>query len=211
MLAYFWLVLASLFYSIAPFHPAMDKEQPMTATEVVKIRPERPVLEPRAPPATKKDASWAPGDYIKPTMIRYPMYEYKTGTTFYLSKTQQIVVDAYLKTHNVTEACRTLNAIRAAHGTAKRSSINAVSRWLRKPMVALYIANSEVDRGKVNWLDQPKWEAWGIDVMNNKILATQVQVVVWKEFGKAKGWYKETGPQNMTNMQINFVQSDGKA
>lgn len=150
------------------------------------------------------------GEYIKPTLIKYPLYDYKTGTQFFLSKTEKIVVDAYLKTSNVAETCRALNAIRGAHGSTRFYRPEAVSRWLKKPHVASYLAQSFLDRGKVNWYDMAKWEAWGVDVLNGST-ATQVQVAIWKEFGKAKGWYKETGPNTQTNMQINFVQSDGKA
>lgn len=171
----------------------------------------------RAEPApiaqkSKQEVSRQPSDYIKPELIRYPMYDYKTGTQFFLSKTEQIVVDAYLKTHSVSEACRTLNAIRTAHGSTKQFTPGAVNRWLQRPHVAQHIAQGFIDQGKVNWFDIAKWEAWGVDIMQGKIPATQVQVAVWKEFGKAKGWYKETGGNQMIgNMQINFVQSDGRA
>lgn len=159
-----------------------------------------------------KETTWAaPTDYIKPQMIRYPLYDYKTGTQFFLSKVEQIVADAYLETSNEAEACRALNAIRAAHGTAKRNTVNAIKRWLKKPHVASYIGEKFIDRGKVNWFDIAKWEAWGVDILHGKVPATQVQVAIWKEYGKAKGWYKDVGPQIQTNMQINFVQSDGKA
>lgn len=181
------------------------------------LAPETVVVTPIGNPATistpkpAKEASRALSDYIKPSLIRYPMYDYQTGSQWFLSKTEQIVVDAYLETNNVTESCRALNAIRGAHGSTKFYTPNAVARWLKKPHVARYIANKFLDKGKVNWFDSAKWESWGVDVMQGAIAATQVQVVIWKEYGKAKGWYKDTGPQVQHNTQINFVQSDGKA
>lgn len=159
----------------------------------------------------KSQPSEIVGDYVKPSLIRYANYDYQTGTTFFLSKTQQIVVDAYLKTNNVAEACRALNAIRGAHGSTRMYTPNAVSRWLRKPLVARYIGEKFMDKGKVNWMNPEKWEAWGIDVMQGKIDATTVQAAVWKEYGKSKGWYKENQPVVQNNTQINFVQSDGRA
>lgn len=173
--------------------------------EVVPVAPATPV----ASSSRRQDV--AVRDFIKPSLIRYPMYDYKTGLNWHLSKTEQIVVDSYLETSNVTEACRTLNAIYQSHGSTRRFTPNAVSRWLRKPHVARYIAEKFIDRGKVNWFDIAKWEAWGVDVLQGKPQITQVQVAIWKEYGKAKGWYKETGPSVMHNTQINFVQSDGKA
>lgn len=158
-----------------------------------------------------KEASTEIAEYIKPTMIRYPMYDYQTGRQFFLSKTERIVVDAYLKTNNVAESCRALNAIRGAHGSTNDYDVRSVKRWLQKPHVASYIAQAMLDKGKVNWFDQHKWEAWGVDAMQGKGNLTQVQVAIWKEFGKAKGWYKESGPQVLNNTQINFVQSDGRA
>lgn len=189
-----------------------DPQPEETATMPV-VAPEMPVI-PGIPgnlTNPTKDASWNPADYIPKTLIRYPMYEYKTGKQWFLSKTEKIVVDAYLKTNNITEACRTLNAIRSAHGSHKAYDVRSVKRWLQKPHVARHIAEGFMDQGKVNWFDAPKWESWGVDVLQGKIPATQVQVSVWKEYGKSKGWYKDTGPQVMNNTQINFVQSDGRA
>ena len=127
-----------------------------------------------------------------------------------MSKTEQIVVDAYLKTSNLMETTRALNQIRAAHGSTKFYDVRAIKRWLQKPHVADYIGQKLEAQGLVNWNKEEDWEAWGIKVQNGQLAATQVQVTVWKERGKAKGWYKETGPAVQNNMQINFVQSDGK-
>lgn len=191
----------------------MSEDTPTTPLN----RPEMPVISHstgnpgRSIPIATPEAATAISEYIKPTMIRYPMYNWQTGTNFFLSKTEKIVVDAYLKTNNESEATRALNAIRGAHGSLKRSTVKAIRGWLKKPHVAQHIAEQYIAKGKVNWFDADKWEAWGVDVMHGKQLATQVQVAVWKEYGKSKGWYKDTGPQVMNNMQINFVQSDGKA
>ncbi len=175
---------------------------PLNQAEAPQIPPPRKLLAP---------ITLAPvSDYIESRVIRYAQYEYKTGTTFFLSQTQQIVADAYLETNNEVEACRVLNAIRRAHGSKKVSSIGAVKYWLKKPLIARYLGERFVDRGKVNWFNAAKWEAWGIDVMQGEIKPTAVQANIWKEYGKAKGWYKEGGPQVMNAMQINFVQSDGR-
>jgi len=193
----------------------MAENQAETGLEAANTPPQGVVAPPTTtPPVAAKSEppkDFAVREYVKPSLIRYPMYDYKTGNQFYLSKTEQIVVDAYLETFNETEATRALNAIRGAHGSFRKYSVNAVKRWLRKPHVASYIGQKFQDKGKVNWMDAPKWEAWGVDVMQGRVQATQVQVAVWREFGKSKGWYKETGPQVMNNTQINFVQSDGKA
>lgn len=150
--------------------------------------------------------------FIKPELIRYPMYDYQTGKQWFLSKTEQIVVDAYLETNNVSEACRALNAIRGAHGSTKFYQVETVKRWLLKPHITSYIGEQQEARGIVNYFKtQEDWEAWGLKVQYGKISPTQVQVAVWKERGKAKGWYKESGPSVMNNMQINFTQSDGKS
>lgn len=159
----------------------------------------------------KSEVSWEPKDYIKPSLIRYAQYEYQTGTTFFLSKTEQIVVDAYLKTHNEAEAVRAVQAIYVAHGSPRRFGIKAIHRWLQKPHIARYIADKYLDEGKVNWFDQKKWEAYGVDVMNGKFVVTQVQVAIWKEFGKAKGWFMPEGPSIQHNTMINFTQSSGQA
>lgn len=175
-------------------------------------RPEVPQISPLAPiKGTSREVSDSPRDYIKPTLIRYPLYDYQTGTQFFLSKQEQIIVDAYLETHNESEACRVLNNIRGAHGSTKFYSPGTIKRWLKKPHVSRYLANALLDRGKVNWFTQDKWEAWNVDVLNGKLQITVVQASMWKEFGKQKGWYKDTGPAVMHNTQINFVQSDGKA
>ena len=177
----------------------------------VEMRSNAVEMRPNLAPLVKKDISMAPADYIKPSLIRYAQYEYKTGTTFFLSKTEQICVDAYLRTNNEAEAVRTLNAIYTAHGSPRRFGIKAVHRWLRKPHIARYIADKFISEGKVNWMDQKRWEAWGVDAMQGAMQPTQTQVAVWKEFGKARGWYAETGPTVMHNTQINFTQSTGQA
>lgn len=173
----------------------------------------QPVVPAILPIAPKQEASWAPVDYIKPSLIRYANYEYKTGTTFFLSKTEQIVVDAYLKTHNEKEAVRAVNAIYAAHGSPRKFSVKAIHHWLQKPHIASYIADKYIEEGKVNWFDEKKWQAYGIDVMQGGIRGrevTQVQVAIWKEFGKARGWFAPEGPSILHNTQINFTQSSGE-
>lgn len=197
--------------NLVPYNPDQAYSPTPPAFQGQILPTGNPGKSPLSPVPGKPMASEAPVDYIKPSLIKYPMYNYQTGTQFFLSKTERIVVDAYLKTNNETEACRTLNAIRSAHGSLKKYTPKAIRRWLQKPHVAAHIAQGFLDQGKVNWFDSAKWEAWGVDVMQGETLATQVQVAIWKEFGKAKGWYKDTGPQVMANMQINFVQSDGRA
>lgn len=149
--------------------------------------------------------------YIKPSLIRYPTYSYKTGTQFFLSKREQIVVDAYLKTNSEAEATRVLNALYEKHGSYRVVSADTVNRWLKRKHVAAHIADKWLDQGKVNWMDQPKWEAWGVDVMQGVIKATVVMSTVWREFGKAKGWYADANTSHQYNTQINFLQSSGAA
>ena len=169
------------------------------------------VTQPIATPKPKEREIGHVSDYIKPSLIRYPMYTYQTGKQWFLSKTEKICVDAYLKTFNLNETMRALNAIRVAHGSSKTYDVRAIKRWLQRPHVADYIGKKLEAQGLVNWNKEEDWEAWGIKVQNGNLPATQVQVTVWKERGKAKGWYKESGPAVQNNMQINFVQSDGKA
>lgn len=188
---------------MSDLEPMVVQGVPVSGSEVA--RPATP-----KPPATP-EASWEPKDYIKPSLIRYAQYEYKTGTQFFLSKTEQIVVDAYLKTHNEVEAVRAVNAIYAAHGSPRHFGIKAIHKWLQKPHIAQYIAGKYLDEGKVNWFSQKKWESYGVDVMQGVIPATQVQVAIWKEFGKAKGWYAAEGPSIMNNTVIQFTQSSGQA
>lgn len=149
-------------------------------------------------------------DHLQFKLIRYPKYEYQTGTTMFLSKRQRIVVDAYLKTGNEVETTRILNEIIDAHGGGHHYCKKAVHKWLQKPHVAQEIAREWMKHGKANWLDEPGWKAWGADVMNGVIKATTVMGSVWKEYGKSQGWYKEQAPSMQFNQQINFVQSDGK-
>lgn len=192
--------------------PLISVGQEGTPEPVISIIPANATKDAqKASVPAKTQASEIVGDYIHPTLIRYANYDYQTGTTFFLSKTQQIVVDAYLKTNNIAEACRALNAIRGAHGSTRFYTPNAVARWLRKPLVARYIGEKFMAKGKVNWLTEDQWASWGTDAMYGKIQATTVQAAVWKEYGKMKGWYKENQPTIQNNTQINFVQSDGKA
>lgn len=187
----------------------MPETKPVIVTTIPVPRAEAPVL--ATPKAT--EASWAPADYIKPSLIRYANYDYQTGTTFFLSKTEQIVVDAYLKTHNEAEAVRTVNAIYTAHGSPRRFGLKAIHKWLQKPHVAKYIADKYLSDGKVNWFDEKKWQEYGIDVMQGGVRGrevTQVQVAIWKEFGKAKGWFMPEGPTVQHNTMINFTQSSGE-
>lgn len=166
---------------------------------------------PIAKPAATKEAFPLVSDYVKARLIRYPMYNYQTGKQWYLSKTEKIVVDAYLKTNNETEATRVLNAIRGAHGSTKFFRVQAISKWLKKPHVSQYIAEQQVSAGKVNWYDKEKWFAYNVDVQQGKIPATATMMKAWESYGEAKGWYAEKGPSIQNNTQINFTQSDGKA
>lgn len=145
------------------------------------------------------------------SLIDYPVYQYETGSTMFLSKRQRIVVDAYLKTGNEAEAARVLNEIGSRHGHFHKYSTKAISAWLRKPHVALYVAQKWVDQGKENWMDKPKWKAWGVDVLEGKKKATMAMVAIWKEFGKSQGWYEEKNPASVYNTQYNFLQANGKA
>lgn len=180
-------------------------------TAVFPLIPGNPGKDAMLPAIPVKEPSKAISEYIKPSLIRYPMYDYQTGRQWFLSKTERIVVDAYLKTNNETEACRSLNAIRQAHGSTKFFRVKAVSKWLKKPHVSKYIAEQQVAAGKVNWYDKEKWKSWNVDVMMGKIPATATMMMAWKEYGRSQGWYVDTGPQVQNNTQINFVQSDGKA
>lgn len=185
----------------------------MSENEVVEVST-IPVQRPEpALPATKPvtDVSWEPKDYIKPSLIRYPQYEYRTGTQFFLSKTEQIVVDSYTRTNNEAESVRTVNAIYAAHGSPRRFTIKAIHRWLQKPHIAKYIADQWSDKGKVNWLTEEKWLAWGIDGMMGDKPLRSTQVAIWERYGKAKGWQAPEGPSIQHNTMINFTQSGGQA
>lgn len=188
--------------------PSIGAEQP----QIQAITPEVVSPAPKQEIAPKREEVNYE-EYIKPSLIRIPHFSYETGSTIHLSKKETIVVGAYLKTNNVHAAVRALNEMYRKHGSHTRFSANAVTAWLKKPHVAQHVARKLQDLGKVNWMDQPKWEAWGVDVMEGRIGPTQVQAVIWREFGKAKGWYKEGASTgfNAQNMQINFVQSDGKA
>lgn len=183
--------------------------------QISPIKPEIVVNTPPTPPAPEKEANMAMEVHkrIKPSMIRYPLYEYQTGSMFYLSKRETIAADAFLKTNNVTEATRVLNEIGRAHGSKKTFSASVISRWLKKPHVARHIAREQVKRGKVNWYDELQWKAWGADVMEGKMIANSVQAIVWKEYGKSQGWYKEPAASTnaLVGVQINFSQQDGRA
>ena len=196
----------------------MPETQPMTDIQMAEIQAEPMILATlelpvtKATPKPKELKDYPVQDYVKPSLIRYANYDYKNGTTFFLSKTEQIIVDAYLKTNNESEATRVVNQIYAAHGSARRFHLTTIHRWLRKPHIARYIADKLLDDGKVNWFDQKKWEAWGIDAMvSGTSQKTQTQVAIWKEFGKARGWYVAENPTIMNNTQINFTQSTGQA
>lgn len=188
----------------------MSDSQPMIETTVVASGSEqaRPAL---PTPIRAAEASWAPADYIKPSLIRYANYDYQTGTTFFLSKTEQIVVDAYLKTNNEAEAVRTVNAIYTAHGSPRRFGIKAIHRWLQKPHIAQYIAKVWESEGKANYFKKEEdWYAYGMDVLMGKLVITQVQTKVWEVVGKSKGWSMPDQAATMNNVQINFTQSSGE-
>lgn len=148
--------------------------------------------------------------YIKPSLIRYPVYQYETGKQMFLSKKERIVADAYIRTGSVAEARRVINDLLAKHGSHKAHCLEAIRNWLQKPHVAQFIAGKWLDEGRVNWFDKPKWEAWGVDIMQGKNRVHQTQVAVWERYGKAKGWFVEQGSGGATfNQVIQIRQADG--
>lgn len=193
-----------------PVHPSADSA--LVSASLVMTPPEpvpQRVSQPPAGSTGEEDVNVH--SYIRPSLVEYPVYDYDRGITMSLSKFDRIIIDAYLETNSEAEAARVFNAIRAKHGSDKTITTSRVGQILKKPWIAKYIADKWVDKGKVNWMDKSKWEAWGVDVMQGvKTTVTNTQVKVWEAFGKARGWYAEQQGGGMQfNQTIQIRQADG--
>lgn len=143
---------------------------------------------------------------IDKTLIRKPVYEYKTGQIIYLSHKEQVLVDTYMETQNVHECSRQIK-----EQMKMDISVPTCWRWLQKRRIAGYIVDKMKDKAMANGYDQDKWIAEGIKYKNGDLHeGTKLTMLYWKEIGKALGYYKTPDILQQLNTQINFTQADGK-
>ena len=174
-----------------------------------------PGTHPNSPPQMPE--RWKPGVVtpdINELLKKIPIYSYKTGNSFYISKREHILAHVYIQTQNLHECLRVINTAMpprrriAANGKVSKSmGISTIWRWLQKRRISEYIAEELVAQGKVNWFTRDKYLAAGIDMMQNGE-KNGVKVAAWKAYGQMR-WPNEAGHQVQTSVSINFVQSDG--
>ena len=140
----------------------------------------------------------------QPSKAVYPIYSWKTGTQFVLSKTRKIICDVWLETRNVRECQRAI-----FEGVRRKLSIQTIKRIMELPEVKEYIGEQLSDRGWGNSMTPDKWKALmaqhmqgfrkmsGADIYCMKVMAPYIKGL-------------EQSQMAQFNQQINITQSNGK-
>lgn len=139
---------------------------------------------------------------VAPDVSVRPAYIWKTGTTFFLSRKQQVVADTFLETRSYAECSRRLREI-----GIKRSWLTC-QRWLEMDHVKAYIQEQFEERGVYAGWTREHWMMVMTDHIQEKKRLAAGDLYAMKLIAGVKGWDMPTGPGSMT--QINITQANGK-
>ena len=130
-----------------------------------------------------------------------PVYVWKTGNIFHLSKRESMIAECWLKTFSYRDCKELLD--REGMGV----SLGAVKRWLGRPHVVEWLKERMVGKARMEGYTRERWMEKGLELQDGKH-RNGVELVAWKEMGRACGFYEE-GPGVVFNQQINFTERQG--
>ena len=117
-----------------------------------------------------------------------------------LNRTESALVDIHCSTMNVRATKNWFNRL-----FGKNASLDVVKRHLEKVHVQGTISRLMEIRG----FDREHWKELGLKAMR---FNERIDKDIWKELGKAEGFYREAGngSQTVINNQIMFTQANGE-
>lgn len=128
-----------------------------------------------------------------------PIYVWKTGRAFFLSKKEKIVADAFLATRSYAECERALKK----EGFDK--SWMTCKRWLERGHIKGYLMERFEEMGVCAGWDEAHWLAvmtrhlQGVERLASGDLYAMKLIADMKKFGNS-------GIMNQSNVQINFTE-----
>ena len=130
-----------------------------------------------------------------------PAYIWKTGRTFYLSKKEWIVAEAYLRSRDYKECSRALDK------EGFKKSWWTCERWLNKVHVRDYLKEKFEERSIFSaWTKEHWMKVVNDHLMGIKRLANG-DLYAMRLIGQIKGW--EAQPDISLVQSINILQADG--
>jgi len=132
----------------------------------------------------------------------FPKYIWKTGTTFFLSKTETIIAETFLSTRSYA-AC-----IRALGKEGIEKDIQSVKKSLEKEHVLEYLAEQFDERGVTSGWTQEHWLKVMTDHIQGVKRLKNGDLYAMKLIGDHKGFF-EKSEINIFNQPIQITQANG--
>lgn len=138
-------------------------------------------------------------------LVVRPAYVWKTGTTFFLSKREQIIADTFLETRSYAECARRVTA-----ECKKKLSAATCKKWLEgKEHVAEYLAEQVEERGMyAGWTKEHWMYVMTKHLQGHERLATG-DLYGMNLIARVKGWEMEKGT-GLAGVSINILQQNGR-
>ena len=133
-----------------------------------------------------------------------PAYIWQSGTTFFPSKVETIIVEAYLKRQKVSDCVRALK-----DQLGKDISTSTVRRRMDRPHVQALIAQKLEESGLWEGWSKERWLVVMTKHLQGKERLANGDLYGMRLLAQVKGF--DVGDQAVAIGSINFVQSNGKA
>lgn len=126
-----------------------------------------------------------------------PVYEWKSGSIFYLSKREKIVVDTFLKTGNYAACLRAL----AAEGM--KAEVVTIKQWMEREHVKNYIEDKLKQKAITEGWTRERWVMMMTEHIEGRKRLQNGDLYAMKLMASVCGW--ET-PEALNVTQINFTE-----
>ena len=131
-----------------------------------------------------------------------PVYVWKTGTTMFLSKKQQLMLDAYVETLSLDECARVLEA------NGFDADKQDCKRWLEGELVKTHLEDRLREKSIANGWTRERWLLVMTEHLEGKKRLQSGDLYGMNVLAKVMGWDLPKGGGVVTNIQI--LQSNGK-
>lgn len=139
------------------------------------------------------------------------LFQSEVETGFKLNKLERVIAEAYGKTLSVKAVIEKVTEMFPA-----RRKPQVTYRFIRHKLEKSHVraAYQEILRDNTivyKELTEEKWLAMGAEMMMRTPFGLKVDKFIWKEYGKAKGWYKEGEGQGTQIINaIHVTQANGE-
>lgn len=125
---------------------------------------------------------------------------------YVLSMREKFLVKLRLEGKNYAEIAREYERV-----YGKSVKWGSIKLWLNREHVREEILKELKKRSKVDNFDERLWKMIGVEVIEGEREMVGMQAFVWKEMGKASGFYEEDKVLGgVLDVSINFKQGDGR-